>query len=300
MRLRAILNRDSGTLRTLDAEAFAAEAVRVFAEAGHQVTVDLVAGPDLEAAIERAIADPAADLILAGGGDGTQSAAAAACFRAGKPLAILPLGTMNLFARSLKLPLDPLRAVAALAAGRLEPVDIATVNGRPFIHQFSVGFHSRLVRIRNAMTYRGRWGKIAASVRAVVEALNRPLRFAVDIETASGTEHQIATALAVSNNLLGEGFVPVAEALDRGRLGVYVVAPMPPLDLARLLARLAFGRWKSHPLVSIREVTAVSLFFPRRKARVHAVIDGELVPLEARYELRIHAGGLKMLVPVND
>ena len=300
MRILALFNRDSGTLRTMDAGAFLARARALFEAAGHQFTGQLVSGEGLEAALRAATRHKDIDIVLAGGGDGTISAAAAACFAAKKPLAVLPLGTMNLFARSLKMPLDPEKALAALSKGSIEPVDIATVNGRPFLHQFSVGFHSRLVRIRNGYTYRSRWGKIAASVRAVVEAVNRPLRFAVDIRTAAGTEHREAAAIAVSNNLLGEGFVPVAETLDRGRLGVYVVAPMPPFDLARLVLRLAFGRWKTHPLVSIREVTSVTLDFPRRKARVHAVIDGELVPLEAHYALEIHAGGLRVLAPAAD
>jgi diacylglycerol kinase family enzyme len=297
MRIVGVLNRDSGTLRTLDAEAFAAAAVLRFAEAGHRLECRLVTGAEIEAALRLAAADPATDVVLAGGGDGTISTAAGICFFANKPLAVLPLGTMNLFARSLRLPLEPVAAVAALATGTLHRVDIATANGRPFVHQFAVGFHSRLVRIREGLPYRNRWGKMVASLRALIEALNRPLSFAVELHSAAGIERRRAAALSVSNNVLGPGPVPFAEALDRGRLGVYVVAPMRPFALAQLLMRFAYGQWQSHPLVSVESVTALTLVFPRRKARVHAVIDGELVPLERRYDLAIHAGGLQVLAP---
>ena len=80
-------------------------------------------------------------------------------------------------------------------------------------------------------------------------------------------------------------------------LGIYVVDPMPPLQLAQLALSLAFGRWKAHPLVSEKEVAQVSLRFPRRKASAQAVIDGELIPLERTVDLRIHAGGLRVMVP---
>jgi len=165
------------------------------------------------------------------------------------------------------------------------------------VHQFSVGLHSRLVRIRNGLTYHSRWGKMLASLRAVGLALSRPPVFDAVIGTAQGTERRKATAIAVSNNVLGEGHVPYAEAVDRGVLGVYVVKPMPSAELARLALSLAFGNWKAHPLVSEREVKQVSLSFPHRKASALAVIDGELIPLARQVDLRIHAGGLRVVLP---
>jgi diacylglycerol kinase family enzyme len=157
--------------------------------------------------------------------------------------------------------------------------------------------HSRLVRIRNGLTYSSRYGKILASLRALALAFSRPLVFEAVITTSHGTERRKAMALAVSNNVLGEGPIPYAEAVDRGVLGVYVVKPMPPLELVRLASSLVFGSWKAHPLVSEKEVSQVALSFPRRKASAQAVIDGELAPLERNIDLRIHAGGLKVVLP---
>jgi diacylglycerol kinase family enzyme len=292
-----VLNKDGGTFRTMDMPAFAAAAEATFAARGHSLECRIVGSDEIEAELERAAQDPASDALLAGGGDGTISAAAGICFRHKMALAVLPAGTMNLFARSLGVPLQLEAAVEAIANGEVAAVDIATANGRPFVHQFSVGMHSRLVKIRNGLSYSSRWGKIIASVRAVALALSRPLVFDVDIGTSRGTERRKATAIAVSNNVLGEGHVPYAEAIDRGVLGVYVVKPMPAADLARLALSLVFGKWKAHPLVSEREVGQLMLSFPRRKASAQAVIDGELVPLDRSVDLRIHAGGLKVVLP---
>jgi len=297
MQFVGVFNKDGGTFRTTDMDAFAELAVTIFAGADHQLECRAVSGDELEGALDAAAADPSVDVILAGGGDGTISAAAGICFARGKSLAVLPAGTMNLFARSLGVPLQLEAALRAIAAGSLGAVDIATANGKPFVHQYSVGLHSRLVRIRNGLGYSSRWGKILASLRAVAMALSRPPAFDTEIDTPLGMERKRATAIAVSNNVLGEGHVPYAETVDHGVLGVYVVEPMPSADLARLALSLVFGNWKSHPLVSEKEVTRVRLSFPKRKSSALAVIDGELIPLERTVSLSIHARGLKVILP---
>lgn len=300
MHFIGVFNKDGGTLRTIDVAAFTATAERIFTEAGHTLECRVVGGRELIRALERAARDPASQALLAGGGDGTISAAAASCFRHKMPLAVLPAGTMNLFARSLKLPLNLEQALRAIATGERGEVDIATANGRPFVHQYSVGMHSRLVRIRNGLPYKGRWSKMLASVRAFGETLSRPLVFDAEIRTATGIEHRRATAIAVSNNVLGEGHVPYAEQVDRGVLGVYVVKPMPGAEAAKLALSLLAGTWKQHPLVSEREVERVVLSFPHIKASAKAVIDGELIDLDRRVELQVHHGALQVIVPKAD
>lgn len=299
MHFIGVFNKDGGTFRTMDLAAFTETAERIFREHGQTLECRLVDGAQLNAELERAASDPASDVLLAGGGDGTISAAAGICFAHKMALAVLPAGTMNLFARSLGVPLQLDAALAAIAGGEIGAVDIATANGRPFVHQFSIGLHSRLVRIRNELTYHSRWGKMLASLQAITLALSRPLVFEVDITTRLGTDRRRAAAVAVSNNVLGEGHVPYAEAVDRGVLGVYVVKPMPTAELARLAFSLAFGNWKEHPLVSEKEVAQVGLRFPHRKASALAVIDGELIPLERQVDLRIHAQGLRVVLPMS-
>src|SRR5579871_6300559 len=102
MRVIGVLNRDGGTFKTMDMAAFAKKAEAAFASAGHELEARVVAGRDLIAELKRAARD--AELLLAGGGDGTVSAAAAIGQANGVALAALPAGTMNLFARSLGIP----------------------------------------------------------------------------------------------------------------------------------------------------------------------------------------------------
>lgn len=298
MRIVGIFNGGSGQFSDLDMEAFVAHALDLARDRGIDLECRPVAGDQLIDELKRAASDPTVDVVLAGGGDGTISAAAGICFENGKALSVLPAGTMNFFARTLRVPLDLEEALEANLGGRLYEVDIATANGRPFVNQFSVGLHARLVQLREQQhAYRNRLQKMFASLRAVFAAVSKRLKFEVEIMSPRGLERRLASGVAVSNNLLGEGHMPHADLVDGGVLGVYVAKPMTPVTAIRFAFRVLLGHWKTQPGVSEAEVTEATLIFPRRKKTARAVIDGELVPLTPRVELRIHPRGLKVLAP---
>lgn len=294
MRFIGVFNRDGGTFRTTDMEAFAARAVEIFAARGHELDPRIVEGKALIAELERAAGE--AEVLLAGGGDGTISAAAGIAYRQKVPLAVLPAGTMNLFARSLQIPLELDAALEAIAAGEIAQVDIATANGRPFVHQFSVGIHAKLVKLREELPYHSRIGKMLASTRAFVSAVANAPNFHADVTTKSGVERRATAGIAVSNNPL-DGPLPVAEWLDRGVLGIYIIAPLTPWVVARLGVGVVRGKWKALPEIVDREAREVTLRFPRKKAGAMAAIDGELLKLADTVELRIHPGALAVVVP---
>lgn len=296
MRIIAVLNRDGGTLRTMDLDAFCAGAVETFARHGHQLECRVVAGRSVEAALREAATGADVDAILAGGGDGTISAAAGIAYETGTPLAVLPAGTMNLFARALKVPLVLEDALEALAGGDVGAVDIATANDRPFVHQFGVGIHARLVRIRENMSYGSRVGKMLASLRAIGAAAINPPQFEAEFHMPKGVDKRRVSGIAVSNNPLGEGRIH-ADRLDAGVLGVYVAAPVSTSELLRLTMDLFMGTWRESPMVSEKEVDEVTLHFPKRKRGAHAVIDGELIKLDRSVTLKLHPLALKVIVP---
>ena len=297
MRIIAVLNRDGGTLRTMDLEAFCAEAKAIFAAHGHQLDCRVVKGRKVEAALREAAATPGIDALLAGGGDGTISSAAAIAFAAGVPLGVLPAGTMNLFARALGMPQTLPEALGAIAGGTIGAVDIATANDRPFVHQFGVGVHARLVRIREGMSYSSRIGKMLASLRAIGAAVIAPPEFTAEIRTENGVETRRVAGIAISNNPLGDGHIPHADRLDAAVLGVYVAAPMSTWALLKLALGVLLGTWRASPMVSEEEVAEVTLRFPQHKRGTHAVLDGELIRLDRIVTLKVHPKALKVVQP---
>ena len=295
MHIIGVFNRDGGTFKTTDMEAFAARAKQVFEAAGHRFEARVVEGTSL--ITELGAAGGSAEMLLAGGGDGTISAAAEIAYRRGIPLAVLPGGTMNLFARSLSIPLKLDDALVALASGEIRQVDIATANGRPFIHQLSAGIHVKMVKLRESLSYRSRIGKMMASVRAAMGAILNPPIFTVDVLARGRLERRSIAGVSVSNNPLDEGHLPLADRLDRGVLGIYLVQPLTLAVTLRLAWGLLRGRFRSLPEVIDKEAREATIFFPRRKQSSMAVIDGELVTLSDRLDLKIHPGALSVVVP---
>jgi diacylglycerol kinase (ATP) len=93
---------------------------------------------DLPQILARAL-EPAPDLLLFGGGDGSLTAAAARLAHRDTALGVLPLGTTNNFARSLGLPMGLAGAIAALAGGKVADVDLAQAGPDLFANMASIG-----------------------------------------------------------------------------------------------------------------------------------------------------------------
>jgi diacylglycerol kinase family enzyme len=203
---------------------------------------------------------------------------------------------MNLFARSLKVPLDIWQALDVLAFGEVDNIDIASANGRPFIHQFSAGLHARMVRYRNSYSYRSRLGKMGASTRAAFGVVFNPPEFEVEFEAAGMKETRRVSAISVSNNPFGENALLYADNLRSGELGFYTAKPLKPLGVARLAIDMLRGRFRENDAVMVLHPAEVHLHFPKLRAKANCVMDGELLPLERDVTVKLHPGELKVLV----
>lgn len=297
MRFHVVLNRDGGTLRGRDLGRLQALLRDTFERAGHEMSIALVAGDGVEAALDRAAAADC-DVVMAGGGDGTVSAAAARLVGTDKALAVLPAGTMNLFARSLGIPPDLDRAIAAFAQGGVRRVDVAEVGGRIFVHQFSVGLHAKLIRLRARRTFTSRAGKMLASLQAGFAAFLRPPRLAAALDVDGRETVVRASGIGVTNNLIGEGYrLPYAERPDGGVLGVYVTRARRRRDLARFALGALLGRWEGNAQVDVLPAREVRLRLVAHRRRFGCAIDGELAELDTVTHLRIRPGALKAWVP---
>ncbi len=298
MHFLTILNMEGGSLRTTDGSALSAEIREKFTAAGHRVDIFLIEGRDLNRTLDQAVADPEIGAILIGGGDGSVSATAARLMNTGKVMAILPAGTMNLFARSLQIPLDPSNALDALATAPVRAVDIATANGRPFIHQYSIGMHAELVQRREEREFASRLGKLWASSQAAVGTVIDPPRVKVRLKMPGGIAIEARTsAIGITNNLFGEGHLPYTDTPDGGTLGIYITRTRTRGEMFMFLAKMAFGRWKTNAQVEIHQTQEVIVDVLSSHRRFQAAIDGELDDLERRVDVRIHPGALRVLRP---
>jgi len=297
MKILALLNRDGGTLKTTDRDELVALMRDEFAIHGHELAVESCAGDEIVDAIKAAALRDDLDVLMVGGGDGTVSAAAAALAHGGIALGILPAGTMNLFARTLQIPLDLPAAVAALAGGVVVNVDIGSVNGRIFVHQFAVGLHARMVRMRSKIQYGSRLGKIVATARAVFLALRRVPAIELELEIDGVPKRIKSPAVAVSNNLYGVGHIPYADDPRGGELGVYICTERKVGAVTKLTFDILTGAWRQNPDLLSQTAQRVRIHYRGKNRKKRAVLDGELCTLDAESIVESHPRALKVLVP---
>ncbi len=120
--------------------------------------------------LEEAARSGRAQALGVAGGDGSVAAAAAVALAHGLPLAVVPAGTLNHFARDLGVE-TPEEAAGAVEAGRAVSVDVADVNGTPFLNTASIGVYPEMVRRRDALAGRlGRWVAMAVAAAQVLRA----------------------------------------------------------------------------------------------------------------------------------
>ena len=294
MKLRVIINRGGGSFADDKVER-----LRPLFEA-HRIDAKILAVDpgDLDRHCGEVAKEHGVDALVAAGGDGTIRTAAAAVAGTDMPLGILPLGTLNHFAKDAGIPLDLEEAVAAIAGGRTRRVDVAEVNGRVFINNSAVGLYPQLVREREAQQKRLGRSKQFAAVVAALRTMWRFSRHRLTLRI-EGQEAPIETALLfVGNNryAMRPFALGTREAIDRGELCIYSpLADTAPRFLAVSL-RAIFGREREQgDFVTLDGVRAAEI--GSRYKRLMVATDGEATSMETPLRYRIRAGALKLLVP---
>jgi undecaprenyl-diphosphatase len=228
-------------------------------------------GDDLDLAGALAQTGDARAIGIAGG-DGSINAAAAVAHAAGKPLVVVPRGTLNHLARDLGLT-GPEDAIAAVRDGHLVAVDLGSIDGKPFLNTASFGSYSDLVDARERLE--GRIGKWPAMLVALFTVLRRaePLRVELD-----GRERALWMIFIGNCRYHPHGFAPTwREHLDDGLLDVRLVDAGHPWARVRLLLAVLTGRLGRTAVYEELTTDAVrvhSLDGPLRLARDGETFDG--------------------------
>ncbi len=233
--------------------------------------VELDDGEDLEAALRRAADDGALALGMAGG-DGSLNAAAGVAYQRELPLMAIPAGTLNHLASDLGLD-NVDQAVEAVQEGDLREIDLAEIDGRPFLNTASFGSYAELVDAREQLEER--LGKWPAMVVALARVLRRSEPVLVELE---GEELALWMIFIGNCRYQPDGFATRRrERLDDGQLDVRLVRAKQPgsrtrLVLALLTGRLLRGRFYEQRYV--RSLRVRSHQGPLRLARDGETFDG--------------------------
>ncbi len=268
-----------------------------FAQAGVEGQVTSVGpGEDVRDCARRAL-EPRPPVLVAAGGDGTVSAVADVVRGTDTALGILPLGTLNHFARDVRIPLDMAEAARTIAQGRRVPVDVGEVNGACFLNNASLGLYADIVRRRKRQQRRFRRSKRAAMLWATAAVLQRAPLLELWLELEGERQHFAAPFVFVGNNDYElEGFnIGMRARLDEGTLNVYTARRSTTDGLIRLALRALVGRLRQAD--DFMESSVRSLRVDSRRRRLLVATDGELRSLETPLEFRIRPRALHVIVP---
>ena len=295
MKALVLLNAAAGTLAANGTSDHRSVAYAL-AAAGIDADIQLVAGPQLQAAA-RAAADSQVDVVIVGGGDGTLSSVAGALAGTPMPLGILPLGTLNHFAKDLGIPFDLTEAARVIAANHVGGVDVGEVNGRVFINNSSLGVYPHMVLDREDQRKRFGVGKWWAMCVAVFKTFRRFPLVQVRL-TINGESVVRKTPLVfIGNNCyqLDLFRIGTRACLDRGELSLYVANAQTRWGMLKLTLRGLFGGLQQAR--DFETSCLVDCVIESRRRRIHVAADGEVFETAFPLRYRVRAGELGVCLP---
>jgi len=267
-----------------------------FAKLGRDVDIELADAESIRNRCREAVGRGDQNIIV-GGGDGSISLAASELADSGTALGLLPLGTLNHFARDLGVGLTLDEAAATIVANHVRQVDLAEMNGRIFVNNSAIGLYPLMVFDREAQQKRlGRSKRLAmavASARTLLRFHHQRLTLRIN-----GKSAQVDTPLLFVGNNDYRLELPQAgqrDRLDDGCLCVLVMRSKTRLGFAGAVARALLGRSRKDEMVRIDGVGHLRV--DSRRGHLRVSLDGEIERLAPPLEYRIRKGALKVLAP---
>jgi diacylglycerol kinase family enzyme len=294
-RVTVLLNRGGGAV-VADPQ-IADKAGKALGDAGVDADIELVSGG--ECAVRcRAIAERGDGLLVVGGGDGTISAAASALVGTQTKLGILPLGSLNHFARDLGIPTHLDEAAQLIARGHIRRVDVGEMNGRIFINNSAIGLYPLMVVDRDLQRRRlGRSKRVAmlvASLRTLIRFNHHRLTLTVNEDRTGRVDTPL---LFVGNNEYRTdiGAAGTRERLDAGELCVFVMRKKTRRGMIAASIRALFNRVRADDMVRLDHVERLQVASHRSQLAVS--LDGEVVRAEPPLDYKIRKQALLVIAP---
>lgn len=282
---------------SVHAEAARALITRISGEVGAPAHVIVTrSGDELVPLARRAVGEGNAR-VAAGGGDGTVSAVAGAVAGTNTALGVLPMGTLNHFAKDAGIPLDLEDAIRNFFVGRVAKVDVGEVNGRVFVNNSGVGVYPHLVREREAQQRHGR-SKRVAFVIAVVAVLRHYVRLRVRLHLSEAEAlARLTPFLFVGNNKYEVRGLEIGRrlSLTSGRLWVCTAPHASRRSLMGMAWRALTARAGEHELNAIE---VEEIWVDAATPRISVSTDGEVSLMVAPLHYRTRPGVLGVVLPV--
>ncbi len=230
--------------------------------------------------------------IVAAGGDGTVNEVVNGIAGSSASLGLLPLGTMNVFATELGLPVTNLkRCWEVICEGQIRKVDLPSANGKHFVQLAGVGFDAQVVKETSRALKRS-FGPLSYLLSAAQIAARRPPRLSIESEHAAAQE---GSFVLIGNGRLYGGPFPFFKnaVIDDGLFDVLVFKRLNYLEIIRYLQDVVMRSQITAPEVEYFQTTSLRV---RSEGPVPVEVDGELIG-NCPVHFKIRNRGLRVLAP---
>jgi diacylglycerol kinase family enzyme len=268
----------------------------IFRESGHEMVSRVIEPKGIDAALRRAIGE-GPDGVIVAGGDGTVSAAARHLGGTGIAMGVLPMGTFNLAARDLGVPLEIEAAASFLAGAEVHAVDVLDVGGQACLCTVILGFYPEFARTFERRDHGGRWWRktlklIAYLPRFFSEA--RPLNLSWKGDGGEGRARTKFSAFVPGRYKASTGIVPARTDFQSGTLTAYIGTQRTARAAMRGMLDYVFGRQEMNAELIHFQTAVLEVRGGKRKHCV-LMLDGEILRMRFPLELRILPGHLRVL-----
>ncbi|HWR50537.1 MAG TPA: diacylglycerol kinase family protein [Bryobacteraceae bacterium] len=252
-------------------------------------------GTNCEDVARRVVAE-GARTVVAGGGDGTIRAVAEALTGTGVNLGVIPVGTLNHFARDLDIPLDLDQAASLVRDGTPRAVDTGEVNGRVFINNAIIGLYPAFRAERAEEERKGAAAPFAVAGAALrVFRRNPALLFRMTLDGREIVRRSPLVVVANNEHKMEGWQLGTRTRMDAGRLWIYVMREKGHANLLATFASVLAGTFDRNRHFEVFSVAEAVLSTGRKRIRVS--LDGEIVELDAPLKFRSRPKALKVIAP---
>jgi len=273
-----------------------AEAMRRNRDLWPELETWTTGGPGEALPLARRAAEAGVEVVLAVGGDGTANEVAAGLLGSTTALGVVPAGSGNGLARTLRVPLDADRALRTLASAVVLRMDVGRVNGHPFLNVAGAGFDAAVGEAFHARALRGGRRGVMSYARI---AFAMSWTYRCGGFTLEAGEHRFAgeawlVAFVNGRQYGGAAVIAPGARFDDGLLDIVVVERAAPLELLAAAPRLYLGGLEGfrryRRLAASSAVLTAPDPFPHHR-------DGEPGGPVSRLEVGVEPKALKVLVP---
>lgn len=257
----------------------------------HNCETEMTSAPgDARALAARAVSE-GFTTVVAAGGDGTINEVVNGLAGSNVALGLLPVGTMNVFATELGLPMDVQKCWKIIEEGKTRMVDLPVANGQYFIQLAGVGLDAQVVE-ETSREFKKNFGPLSYVISASQIAARKPPKIFVESDDSPPREGSFM--LIGNGRYYGGPFVLFNDAkVDDGKLDVLIFRNLSHLDIIRYLQGIMFG---THIDLHDVEYFQTSRVRVTSEERVPVEVDGELLG-EVPVTFQISPHRLKVLVP---